>query len=55
MEYVYAELNGSGRVKALLRTPDGEIASPTMISVPAYDESLLGKLHVGGGVFEEAE
>ncbi len=55
MEYFYAELNGASRVKALLRTGDPNMASPTMISIPAYDESLLGKLHLGGGVFEGPE
>ena len=54
MEYCYAELDGSDHVKALLRT-ETEMSSPTLIPIASLDESLLGRLHVGGGVFEEPE
>lgn len=46
MEYIYAELDDDGRVKALRR---GSTAMdlPTMIRIAVYDESLLGALHTG--------
>ena len=51
MLYCYAELDGTNRVKALLRT-ETEMSSPTLIPIASLDESLLGQVHVGGGVFE---
>lgn len=59
MEFIYAELNEAGRVKAVTRA-HSEIVSPTMVRIAAYDEALLGAVHTGAdgegfGVFEEPE
>ena len=54
MRYYYAELDGSSKVKCILDT-DRQIISASMISIMSADTSLLGKIHVGEGVFEAPE
>ena len=54
MRYYYAELDGSSKVKCILET-DKPIESATMIQIGSFDTSLLGRSHVGDGVFEVPE
>lgn len=54
MEFVYAEVDEDGVVFAV-SSVSAMIEKPTMIQVPAFDETLLGKVHVGDGVFEDAQ
>lgn len=54
MRYFYAELDGSSKVKCILDT-DREIVAASMIPIGSPDVSLLGKSHVGDGVFEAPE
>lgn len=51
MRYFYAEIDESNIVKCILDT-DREINSPTMIAIGSPDVTLFGKVHVGGGLFE---
>lgn len=54
MRHFYAELNGSSIVKCILDT-DREVVLATMVPITSLDSSLLGKRHVGAGIFEDVE
>lgn len=47
----YAQLLADGVCFAVSQT-HSPIEGPDLVEVPAYDESYIGKRHVGGGVFE---
>lgn len=51
---IYAELNEDNTCKAILNTPN-VINEPSMIEIPSYDESYLGKMYVDGEWIEIVE
>lgn len=51
---IYANINNAGVVTSLLQT-SVEVLAPTMIEVPEYDETLLGKLYDDGDFINAQE